>query len=137
MQREPIARRDAIVSLWRWAGRGLAAAGLVMTGHMLWAAGRHAPADIEVPVGRLDAAVGFEWHGFFVTGHPSAPVAIDLRCTHLGCRVRPTDAGEFLCPCHRSRFAADGRVLQGPAVAPLRRVELVRRGDRWVVPGKS
>ena len=44
--------------------------------------------------------------------------AIGATCTHLGCDVRPS--GEFLlCPCHGSTFAADGRVLRGPATRPL------------------
>lgn len=51
--------------------------------------------------------------------------ALSARCTHLGCLVRFNDAeAAWECPCHGSRFATDGSVLQGPATRPLEEREL-------------
>lgn len=48
--------------------------------------------------------------------------AVSARCTHLGCIVAFNRAEQaWECPCHGSRFAPDGRVLQGPAVRPLKK----------------
>lgn len=45
--------------------------------------------------------------------------AFDMRCTHEGCVVNLTGDQRFLCPCHGSRFANDGSVINGPAERPL------------------
>ena len=51
--------------------------------------------------------------------------AVSLRCTHMGCLVRFNAAERsWDCPCHGSRFALDGSVLEGPAVQPLERREV-------------
>jgi glycine/D-amino acid oxidase-like deaminating enzyme/nitrite reductase/ring-hydroxylating ferredoxin subunit len=50
---------------------------------------------------------------------------LSARCTHLGCLVHFNDTEvAWECPCHGSRFAVDGSVLQGPANRPLERVEI-------------
>jgi glycine/D-amino acid oxidase-like deaminating enzyme/nitrite reductase/ring-hydroxylating ferredoxin subunit len=42
-------------------------------------------------------------------------------CTHLGCVVQWNSLERsWDCPCHGSRFAPDGAVLNGPAIAALR-----------------
>ena len=50
--------------------------------------------------------------------------ALSLVCTHLGCSVE-SDAGGFACPCHGSRFDAEGEVTHGPADKSLRSLRVV------------
>jgi cytochrome b6-f complex iron-sulfur subunit len=46
--------------------------------------------------------------------------AYSLKCSHLGCTVGWNgEARTFDCPCHGSRYQADGSVLRGPAKRPL------------------
>jgi menaquinol-cytochrome c reductase iron-sulfur subunit len=48
--------------------------------------------------------------------------AFGPQCTHLGCAVHWDESKtEFLCPCHNSLFAIDGKVVSGPAPRPLDR----------------
>ncbi len=51
--------------------------------------------------------------------------ALSARCPHLGCIVGWNAADRaWECPCHGSRFAADGTLVQGPATSDLERAEL-------------
>lgn len=59
--------------------------------------------------------------------------AISAVCTHLGCTVEHTEAGEFTCPCHGSKFDAAGEVMGGPAPKGLVWVELSVSPEGWLV----
>jgi nitrite reductase/ring-hydroxylating ferredoxin subunit len=64
--------------------------------------------------------------------------AISRVCTHLGCLVN-TEPGGFNCPCHGSRFGADGGVLKGPApqALPWLEVSQVASGTYLVDEAKT
>jgi carotenoid phi-ring synthase / carotenoid chi-ring synthase len=55
--------------------------------------------------------------------------AISLTCTHQGCTVKMAEDGKFHCPCHGAVFAADGKVLKGPAQRDLSKFKVVQRQD--------
>ena len=61
--------------------------------------------------------------------------ALSVECTHQGCHVRPSK-NSFVCPCHGSTFDLEGRVIHGPAKAPLQRfeVEVTASGIEVIVP---
>lgn len=56
--------------------------------------------------------------------------ALSLVCTHLGCTLQQ-DGNGFTCPCHASRFDADGKVTHGPANKSLQslRVDVTSEGN--------
>jgi Rieske Fe-S protein len=50
--------------------------------------------------------------------------AVSPVCTHMGCQVTWNVAERsWDCPCHGSRFTPEGRVIQGPAVTDLARMD--------------
>ncbi|MBB4893001.1 Rieske Fe-S protein [Streptomyces olivoverticillatus] len=59
--------------------------------------------------------------------------AFSAVCTHAGCVVDKIEDGKISCPCHGSKFdAATGKVLQGPAGAPLPSVPVKADGGKLV-----
>lgn len=75
-----------------------------------------------------------ERHGLWVVQRDGRLFALEARCTHLGCTPQWTPGRDvFLCPCHGSRFTAEGVVLNGPAVRALPRYAVSVEHDQVLV----
>ena len=63
--------------------------------------------------------------GFFLVTRTSAAafVAVTAQCTHQACVVSLATANSYVCPCHGSEYDTSGRVIVGPASAPLRQYQ--------------
>ncbi|TMK82677.1 MAG: Rieske 2Fe-2S domain-containing protein [Actinobacteria bacterium] len=99
------------------------------------------PSDGEwVPVATAEQLAGGAPYRFatpklvgFVTEQAGAPVAVGGACTHLGCLLQANaQAGQLDCPCHRTAFSPDGRVVFSELAAtpaPLPRIKTRRNGS--------
>lgn len=127
-------RRDFLGTAWTAAGAAAAAAGAAVLGRAL--SGSPEP-ERSVPLppdllSRAEREGGLVHEGLYVRGPASAPIVLDLTCTHLRCRVAPVEGGGFSCPCHGSRYDAEGRVTSGPAPRALARPRLSPAGAGFV-----
>lgn len=51
--------------------------------------------------------------------------AVSAICPHQGCLVKWNRSDKtWDCPCHRSRFDKEGKVINGPAVTNLPKIEI-------------
>ncbi|MFE6462386.1 FAD-dependent oxidoreductase [Streptomyces cinereoruber] len=104
-----------------WGLSNGVAAGRLLTAH-LTGAPRPDWTELFDPRRRLPLreTPGAVRHQATVARHFLAGLRTGRRCTHMGCELGFDEAEQtWECPCHGSRFAADGSVLQGPATRPL------------------
>ena len=83
------------------------------------------PEDVELAVGE-GAVVRIDGQPVALSRDDTGAVhAVSAICRHIGCYVAWNTAEQtWDCPCHGSRYAADGTVLEGPANENLPAVPL-------------
>lgn len=50
--------------------------------------------------------------------------AFSSTCTHLGCKLSEIKDDKIICPCHGSQFSFNGETEKGPAVKPLKKINI-------------
>jgi isorenieratene synthase len=69
----------------------------------------------------------------FVRRDGDRVLALDGRCTHMGCPVALDGDAGFRCPCHGGRFDGEGRPTAGPPTAPLARLDVSEAHGELIV----
>jgi nucleotide-binding universal stress UspA family protein/nitrite reductase/ring-hydroxylating ferredoxin subunit len=116
--------------------RGLAGAKAIVLGSVPLAIAEFAACDVLIArtiAQNLDE-IGKDEGGIVATGDHKVAVyrdtkgkvhSLTAKCTHMGCTVKWNPAERtWDCPCHGSRFAPDGKVVNGPAAKPLAPTDL-------------
>ena len=58
----------------------------------------------------------------------------DAHCTHMGCIIHfDKETNVFNCPCHKSRFDAEGHRLRGPAKRDLDHVAYTVKNNMLMI----
>jgi Rieske Fe-S protein len=110
---------------------------MVLTGAVVagCCAGCGGPARLDKAPETVDAGPVTQWgsagvdprfkdsFGFYMISDGTKVYAQSAQCTHRACTVDVANEG-FECPCHGSKFAKDGHVVDGPAKKPLPRLAI-------------
>lgn len=68
------------------------------------------------------------------SANPETLAAVNPTCTHKGCIVDWTaNKKALVCPCHKSEFSPDGKVLKGPAKKDLATYQAKIEGNSVLV----
>lgn len=98
--------------------------------------------DSRFPIGKPDdfpagKAVHMPSRRLWVFSDQEGIAAVSTVCPHLGCLVLRAENGDYICPCHGSKFDATGKVLAGPPPRGLLWVEISLGPDgRLIVDSK-
>lgn len=73
----------------------------------------------------IGGVLAFPQKKVYVLRNEAGLYALSATCTHLGCMTRfESENRRLFCPCHGSQFDLEGKVMGGPAPAPLPRLKV-------------
>ncbi len=112
-----------------WAAMAFLGAAAALVGSRLLTFFSYAPGSDQTAPFTIDQPESFPFHerNVWIMKDDAGLFALWGTCPHLGCKPNwePTEL-KFLCPCHKSLFAADGWLLRGPAPAGLKHLRMDR-----------
>jgi len=112
-------RRAFLTRLIKWAGALISAALVYPLFRFLGFTIKPKPRYVKVAA-PLPASGFHAERDFILFVDQGATRAISRTCTHLGCRVNFLEDKQIIeCPCHQSRFTAEGKRISGPAKKDL------------------
>ena len=83
------------------------------------------PVETKLDTSKLGTGIYF-FEKFIVVKSETGIKIFSNKCTHAGCKINQEVDGQFICPCHGSRYdSSTGIVLQGPAGISLHKVPFV------------
>ena len=138
MSSEPVPRRSVLARIAAAAGlAGVGAQAAIVVRSLVPNVTYDPPTRVKIgrPESFADGLTFVPDRRVFIARDGKTFRAVSAVCTHLGCTVRaeateqrdPADQSgrrqiqvfQFSCPCHGSRYLADGSNLSGPAPRPL------------------
>lgn len=136
LEPEPVNRRDFLGLAGLWA------TGVAVFGSLLGALRLPMPrvlpeAGSRFRIGRPEefepgTELVFKDRNVLIRRTERGVAAVSLVCTHLGCIATRSEDG-FHCPCHGSKFDAEGDVVGGPAPRGLRWLQVSRAADGTLI----
>jgi Rieske Fe-S protein len=74
-----------------------------------------------IRISLTDIPQGYSYHvDYWINRDADEFKVFSTKCTHLGCRIRPANGDQMICPCHGSVFSTkNGSVIKGPAEKSL------------------
>jgi cytochrome b6-f complex iron-sulfur subunit len=92
----------------------------------------------DYAAGSVSAAFKDKYRVWIVRREDGQFLSLSAQCTHLGCTPTWKESeGIIHCPCHGSKFDADGTNFAGPAPRPLDRFKVALGPDGELVVDRS